>query len=347
MTFSLWLLVLFAYGVGELIAGRYGFLADFPIDFVAVLIVASLVLPAYPLVLALGRRTSVERWAVLGVACLLISFAQSVVNMFENRILGVIPALSADHFDLIRQRFSRNFQGHLYITFANVALIAFIVQVRRSADGAVALAEARAAADRERLGALRLQLNPHFLFNALNSISSLITVGRHREADEMIDLLSDFLRGSLETSDDTLVTLDDELATIETYLGMQMVRFGERLNVGYEIDPSLADQLRLPNFVLQPLVENAIKYAVAPTPGPVSLTISARVAGQNAVLEISDDGRARAEDRPSNVTGMGIGLTNTRERLAMQYGEAARLETEQRPEGGWTSRIVIPFPTPE
>ena len=344
ITVGLWLLILAAYAAGELIAGRLRFLSDLPVDIVAVLIVAALVLPAYPLILRLADRTSVQRWAYLAFAVFVISLAQSVVNMFENRLLGVIPAFSAEHVDLIRERFSRNFQNHLYVTFANVALIAFIVQVRHSADARIALAEARAAVDRERLAALRLQLNPHFLFNTLNSISSLVIAGRTGDADQMIDSLCDFLRSSLETGDDLLVSLDDELAMIDAYLEMQMIRFGERLQVEVHIDQALRKTLRLPGFLLQPLVENAIKYAVAPVRRPVTLTILGHADNDTATIAIMDDGPGKVDKTRSEQAGMGIGITNTRERLAMQYGSDARLETGERPEGGWSSRVILPLP---
>jgi hypothetical protein len=184
------------------------------------------------------------------------------------------------------------------------------------------LVEARAAADRAQLAALRLQLSPHFLFNTLNAIGALVTTGRAVEAEAMIDRLSDVLRASLAPGMDSLVPLADELAVTRAYLDIEAVRFRDRMTVDYDCPPEL-DRALTPGFLLQPLVENAVKYAVAPALRPTRIRVSARREGDELVLAVEDDGPG--EGRPS-ASGTGLGLRNVRERLGLLFGARGRLK---------------------
>lgn len=203
------------------------------------------------------------------------------------------------------------------------------------------LAEARAAAQEAQLAALRFQLNPHFLFNTLNAISSLILKQRNAEAEQMMEKLSDFLRASLAADPNRAVTLAEELDTILAYLDIEKVRFGDRLVV--EIDcPAGLGSASVACFLLQPLVENAVKYAVAPSRTPVRIAISARRAGDDLVLTIADNGAAvpHAVAAP----GAGVGLANVRARLEVLYGDRGRLAAEPTADG-FACVVTLPFET--
>jgi len=204
------------------------------------------------------------------------------------------------------------------------------------AEADAARAEAEAA--RAEATALRLQLNPHFLFNTLNSISSLVGLERKTEAEAMIQSLGEFLRASLNADPMADVSLAEEIETIDAYLAIESVRFGDRLTIDIQVAPGLSEAM-VPNFILQPLVENAIKHGVAATKGPASLTVTgaeAEGAILLAVLNTREPGQTAA-DR----SGTGIGLANIRQRLAIRYGDAAGLETGPV-EHGWRAEIRLP-----
>jgi len=204
------------------------------------------------------------------------------------------------------------------------------------------LAEARWSAQQAQLTALRFQLNPHFLFNTLNAISSMIVTGRNEEAEQMTDKLSSFLRASLSSDPTELVPLESELALLEEYLEIETIRFGERLNVEIPCTSEAAEVL-IPSFLLQPLVENAIKYGVGPSPHPVTITLSAEVDVDFLVLEVTDNGGGAAEHvQPA---GTGVGLENVRRRLEAVYGARASLNAHRLPQG-FQVTICVPLDAP-
>ena len=166
--------------------------------------------------------------------------------------------------------------------------------------------------------ALRMQLQPHFLFNTLNSISALVHTNPDG-ADEMISRLGNFLRTTLDAPHDQLVTLRRELAFIQDYLAIEQVRFQDRLRVETEIPADLMD-LRVPSFILQPLVENALKHGLADRPQGVTLRLRAHRESGNLVLEIQDDGEGFVPGRE------GVGLANVRSRLGLLYKGRHQLE---------------------
>jgi hypothetical protein len=199
------------------------------------------------------------------------------------------------------------------------------------------LAEARTLAQTAQLTALRLQLNPHFLFNTLNAISSLIVSGRNKDGEAMLSKLCGFLRTALVADGRGEVTLGEEMETLQTYLEIEAIRFGDRLTVEFAAADDLLE-LPVPNFILQPLVENAIKHAVAPTSRPVLIRVGARREGQDLILSVSDNGGAKARG-----SGTGVGLDNTRRRLEVIYGPRGRLETLAH-DGGFTALVRLPLP---
>lgn len=198
------------------------------------------------------------------------------------------------------------------------------------------LAQARAEAREAQLAALRLQLNPHFLFNTLNAISTLILSGRAEDADRMTNRLSDFLRASLRLDPTEMVDLETEIDGLMTYLDIEAVRFGERLRVEVDIADTVRDS-RLPALLLQPLAENAVKHGVAPSRDPVTLSIRAWRDGTIVAITVEDDGAGGN----AQAAGAGVGLENVRGRLTTTFGSAARLETEQLDPG---FRVTVRLP---
>ncbi len=341
LTLTIWIVFVYgSYVVSSVIAGSTAFVADLPLDLPAVLIVALIAQCLYPVVTRTAGMSPVSRWLILIVATVGIAFLQSFVNTIENRMLGVIPSLDMRHFDLIRAHYGRNFLSHVYVSFANAALLVFVVEAQRSAEQRIRLARTEAIAARARTAALRLQLNPHFLFNTLNSISSLVVTGRSVDAEEMLGRLCEFLRLSLNADPHALVPLEEEFATIETYLEIEAVRFGKRMSVELCCPADIAGEA-VPGFILQPLVENAVKYGVAQSPGPVAVRVIAAREGDGLKLCVSDSGIAAAEDTVPQLPSFGIGLDNIRERLASRYAGRGSLSIERGPDG-FTAIVRMP-----
>jgi signal transduction histidine kinase len=192
------------------------------------------------------------------------------------------------------------------------------------------------------LAMLRYQLNPHFLFNTLNSISTLVLLKQTERANVMLSRLSSFLRYTLANEPTAHVTLAQEVETLKLYLEIEKMRFDERLRTHFEIDPRVA-KARLPSLLLQPLVENAIKYAVTPQEEGADITVSARLAGERVQIAVSDTGPGLIESKPRPTLSTGVGLANIRERLAQAFGPDHRFEARTNPGEGFSVEIEIPF----
>jgi two-component system, LytTR family, sensor kinase len=192
------------------------------------------------------------------------------------------------------------------------------------------------------LDTLKLQLNPHFLFNALNSAMALIATDPPA-AERMVSELSDFLRLVLSTSSEQEVPLERELGLLDRYVAIQRVRFQDRLTVNCNIEDGVRAAL-VPSLLLQPLVENAIRHGISPRAGAGYVQVSAHRAGEKLVLTILDNGvGVRARRSRERSRGTGLGLTNTRTRLIHLYGEGHEFESGPREEGGYAVKISIPF----
>ncbi len=198
-------------------------------------------------------------------------------------------------------------------------------------------ADLRAQLANARLTALRAQLNPHFFFNTLNAVSALALQGRRDDVAEVVGRLGDLMRTALDEQAQE-VRLSAELAFADDYLAIQRVRFGDRFHVHKSIAPETLDA-SVPSLVLQPILENAIKYGVAEHEGSISVKIDVTRCGNDLLLELSDTGPGFALGQQKE----GIGLANTRARLRELYGNRCRFEYGNLPDGGASVRISIPF----
>lgn len=203
-----------------------------------------------------------------------------------------------------------------------------------------------AMAHEAQLKMLRYQLNPHFLFNTLNAISTLILEQQTELANRMVTKMSSFLRYSLDNDPMQKITLKQELEALKLYLDIEKVRFEERLNLDLDISEE-SERALIPSLLLQPLVENAIKYGIVQSEGGGNLRIAAKVFAGDLLIELSDDGPGiqleNGEPPPSN----GVGLRNTRERLVELYGNSHSFRLSRTDPHGLTIHIRIPFETDE
>jgi two-component system, LytTR family, sensor kinase len=206
-----------------------------------------------------------------------------------------------------------------------------------------AMLKAVTLAQEAQLKMLRYQLNPHFLFNTLNAISTLILDNQNRTANRAVMRLSEFLRYTLDQDPMKRVTLRQELEALDLYLGTERLRFGERLRLEYAIEGVALDAL-VPSLLLQPVVENALKYAVSPREQGGMVRIEGRTRGAMLEVSVIDDGPGLDDSsRPATRRG-GVGLSNTRERLAVLYGDNYRFAVlNSRP--GLRVEMALPFET--
>ena len=223
--------------------------------------------------------------------------------------------------------------------------INFFLQVEEKADQLMRMQNQATLAQ---LAMLRYQLNPHFLFNTLNSISTLVLLKETEPANAMLSRLSSFLRYTLVNEPTGRVTIAQEVETLKLYLEIEKMRFEERLRPIFDIDPQTSDAM-LPSLLLQPLVENSIKYAVTPLEEGADITVKTRLVGERLRIIVSDSGPglqaadAKRKIRQMAVTSTGVGLTNIRDRLAQAYGDDHRFEIRSQNKGsGFAVLIDIP-----
>jgi signal transduction histidine kinase len=211
-------------------------------------------------------------------------------------------------------------------------------------------ANAESAAQTAQVRALRYQVNPHFLFNTLNSLSSLVMTGRTERAEEMLLALSTFFRTSLSLNPTADVTLAEEIDLQRLYLDIEKIRFPSRLKVKIDV-PADLELVRLPALILQPLVENAIKYGVSPTRDNVTLTIAAEALGQDRmVLRVTNSGstdepKRRGRRDSDRIEGTGVGLANVCQRLDARFGSRATCDYGPLDNGGYEVRLTLPRDT--
>ena len=230
---------------------------------------------------------------------------------------------------------------HLFIYVAIMGVTHIVGHTRRLHEREVAAAELASQLAQAQIQALRMQLNPHFLFNALNGVATLVRERKHDQAVQMLSGLSNLLRCVLDESEDQEVPLWREMDFVAKYLEIEQVRFPDRLTVEFNIAPEAGDAL-VPNLLLQPIVENAIHHGLEKTEEPTGIAISAKRDGGMLELSVVDDGPGFVFDK-GNTPDRGIGIENTRTRLAKMYEDNFSLRLESHSPRGATVSIVIPF----
>jgi LytS/YehU family sensor histidine kinase len=237
----------------------------------------------------------------------------------------------------VRMEFAYSYHLAVITYWIVLAVLRGMDSRRRLRDERLRNAQLETQLAQSQLQALRMQLQPHFLFNTLNAISAL-ALADPLQARQMIARLSDFLRLTLEERHAPQVPLSRELEFLRCYLDIQRVRFQDRLGTRLEVDD---DTLRaaVPNLILQPLVENALRHGLLAKAEPGHLHVVGRRDGDQLVLRVDDDGLGLPPDGASE----GIGLANTRARLAMLFGGNARLDLQRRDGGGTRVELRLPF----
>jgi hypothetical protein len=271
-------------------------------------------------------------WGVLGAFAM--SIVQTVATQSLNRVifpireLGPLDLAESGQWALVWLGYFLAWTGtHLALTYHWESQD----HQRRAALLARTTREAQ-------LAALRYQLNPHFLFNTLNSISSLVGEERNADAERMLLNLATFLRSTLADEPSGTISLREEIELQRLYLDIEQARFGDRLKVEIDLPVELAG-LRVPPLILQPLVENAIRHGVARSEAPISIRIAALDAGNKIILLVEDDGNAGAAE-PAQ--GGGLGHANVRDRLRTHYEGRARLTAAPRAVVGFRASLELP-----
>ncbi len=303
----------------------------------------------FPLILLLERRFPVERTprvralALHALAGIAAAYLHAALYLTAIHLLG-----DSLGYALTDRSWSEGFVRlnmpmrvvNYYLFVAGIAVVAVSQRVVERTVAASRL-EAELALARER--ALRAQMRPHFLFNALNAVSGLVRSGDGQRAVSMIAGLSELLRASLSYGEEQLVSLEEEIAFARQYLAVEQVRFADRLSVLLDVDNEVTGA-RVPSFLLQPLVENAILHGIARRPGKGELRIAAARRGSELILTVGDDG-AGLPDGWDRTRDAGIGLRNTAERLHHLYQELGRLDVAPAERGGTVATVTIPFTT--
>jgi hypothetical protein len=296
-----------------------------------------------PLALAALRKKA----TVAGLLCLPASVAFASCNYFIFYVMKPLEDHRLDpkwkgmsHAEMALRSIVEGSLSWYFLFVAWAALyvaIGYAAQLRASDNRAAAFER---EAQEAQLRALRYQINPHFLFNTLNSLSSLILSQRIDIAERMIMNLSTFFRTTLSADPTADIPLEEEIKLQRLYLDIEQVRFPERLKVETHIPAALAG-VRVPVLILQPIVENAIKYGVARSRRPVTLLISADEEAGRLHLKVKDDGEQIA-DPFCDAAGAGVGLKNVCERLIARYGTQAGCFHGPDPAGGFTVHVILP-----
>jgi two-component system, LytTR family, sensor kinase len=283
-----------------------------------------------------------EDWSTsqrLGFALLLCALLLGPMHMLERALALAVspdgpPGGRANGFGFSDYVFQFGWVFFMWCGYYFAQDHAF--RIRRHA---AELARAQSAAHQAQIKMLRYQLNPHFLFNTLNALSTLVLEQRNADAEKMILRLSNFMRHTIDTDPAQLTRLDDEVRMQLLYLEIEAARYGDRLKVDCDVPVALA-QCLVPSLLLQPIVENCIKHAISPSPDGGLIRIVAREHGGRLQIDIEDDGPGLAAGGERQGS---LGLRNTRERLATIYGDAASVRFEPRSEGGLRVTFALPL----
>ena len=311
-----------------------------PASFLVLVLIATVTGFSLSLILSVIYRILITQRALItwGVTALVLPVAVTLYAFIDAWVIGLYRPDSAASF-------AQLLIGVFYLDMTLLAAwsalyyaINFYLQIEEQNDQLIRLEN---QATQAQLAMLRYQLNPHFLFNTLNAISTLILDGRRDTANGMVGSLSAFLRYSLDSDPVQRVSLAQEIDATNLYLGIEQLRFAERLRVRTAITPEARNAL-VPSLILQPLIENAVKYAVSKREEGGTIEIEARRIGDDLVLVLRDDGPGctNLDERPS---GHGVGLRNTQERLRVLYGDNQMFSIATREPRGCEVRMQLPF----
>ena len=293
-------------------------------------------------VVRLARRFPFEpsEWRrsliVHAVASVLFSFAYMAARAWVGQLQQWLAGQPASFEATFAPLLVKTWHFNILVFWVIVAVTQAIDYSRKYRERELSAAELGTHLAQARLRALQMQLNPHFLFNTLHAISSLM----HRDveaADRMIARLSELLRRTLEGHDAQEVRLADELDFLNGYLEIERARFGERLTVRLDVAPDVLDA-QVPSLILQPLVENAIRHGIEPNPGAGRVDVGVHRDGDTLIVTIEDNGRGLPEKIDERV-----GLANTRARLRHLYGDRHEFDLSDAPSGGMRVRMAIPL----
>lgn len=304
-------------------------------------------------VLWLGRRFQIQRknWLRRTALHLCFSFCFSLADLLIVAAIlprvGLMPAVFKDFRSTFGFLLVIDFHGAVigyWTMLACQAGFRYYREYQRREQEALRLelqaSELKTQLARAQLSALKMQLQPHFLFNTLNAITVLVRQGKADFAEEMLGRLSDLLRCVLEDVEAHEVPLRREFEYLRLYLSIQQVRFQDRLKIDISVDPETLDAA-VPQMALQPIVENAIRHGVGRLSSAGRIDITASLVEGNLIIKIEDDGPGFSHEHSSSNTG--IGLANTRARLSQLYEDRAQLLTDNRDTGGASVTLLIPF----
>jgi sensor histidine kinase YesM len=344
---AFWRLQLIGWGGALVLRAATSIANERPLDFLIVVLIAAITGFSISLILSVIYSQLINRRP-------LVTWAATAI------VLAVAVAISA----FVNAWTLSVYQGGSETSFANLMLgvfyldmtllgawsalyyaINFFLQIEEQADR---LERLEAQATSAQLAMLRYQLNPHFLFNTLNSISTLVLLKQTEPANAMLTRLSSFLRHTLVTQPGGKVTIAQEVETLQLYLSIERMRFEERLQTDFRIDPQAA-RACIPSMLLQPLIENAVKYGVSAQEEGAKISLSAQIIGNRLRVTVSDTGPGIQNlDRPASSltkqpSSTGVGLANIAERLSQAYGEEHRFDIVTPAAGGFTVIVELPF----
>jgi LytS/YehU family sensor histidine kinase len=327
---AFWRLQFLGWGGAMLLRAMSSLANAVPWSFLIIVIIATITGFSISLILSVIYRALLGRRALVtwGVTALVLAIAVGLYAFIDSWVT-LLGAWSALYY-----------------------AINFYIQVEEQNHQLLQLENQATSAQ---LAMLRYQLNPHFLFNTLNSISTLVLLKQTEPANAMLSRLSAFLRYTLINEPTAQVTVAQEVETLKLYLDIERMRFEDRLRTRFDIDEPARTAL-MPSLLLQPLVENAIKYAVSPLEEGAEITVRAEVLGTALRIVVSDTGPGlqpgtdtadlfgvnHDQQRPGSVS-TGIGLANIRDRLVQAYGESQRFDIATGAEGGLAVTIELPF----
>ena len=348
---AFWNLQLLGWGGATMLRVMSAVANDQPVERLVIILIATITGFSLSLILSviynyLIAQKPIVTWASTAIV---LGFATGIYAFIDSWVLEVAGTSSSGSFVSL---FVGIYFFDLTLLGAWSALyyaINFFLQVEEQSDR---LERLETQATSAQLAMLRYQLNPHFLFNTLNSISTLVLLKQTEPANAMLTRLSSFLRHTLVTQPGGKVSVAQEAETLQLYLSIEKMRFEDRLRTDFRIEDRAA-KAQIPSMLLQPLIENAIKYGVSPQEEGAEISLLAQIVGPRLRITVSDTGPGvdvggLAEDLPAVMAthkrrdSTGVGLANIRDRLAQAYGDDHRFEIRSPETGGFTVLIEIP-----